>query len=236
MSGVIGVSAPARLAVLGWLVLSVQFAWAAPPPIYTCVDANGKKLTSDRPIPECNAREQRVLNADGSVKVVVPPNPTADERAEIEARQREAVAEQAARQDALRRDRNLMARFPNEAAHRKAREAALGDMGKAVKASEARMALLAAERKPLLDEAEFYLSTPMPGKLKQQLDANDAAVEAQRTLVQDQQSEVVRINALYDAEFERLKKLWGGARPGSLGGLPEVTASPASAVRKAAAK
>ena len=36
-------------------------------PIYSCIDAHGKRITSDRPIPECAAREQRVLNADGSV-------------------------------------------------------------------------------------------------------------------------------------------------------------------------
>jgi Domain of unknown function (DUF4124) len=232
-----GVNAPARLAALVTLMLCVPLAWAAPAAqIYSCVDANGKRLTSDRPIPECTAREQRVLNADGSVKAVVPPTPTADERAEIEARQRDAIAEQAARLDALRRDRNLMVRFPNEAVHRKAREAALGDMRKAVKSSEARMALLASERKPLLDESEFYVGKPLPSKLKQQLDANDAAVEAQRELVQDQQAEMVRINALYDAELERLKKLWGGARPGSLGAAPVSTAPPASAPRRAAAK
>ena len=49
---------------------------AGPPaPIYSCVDANGRKLTSDRPIAECANRDQKLLNADGSVKVV-PPNPT----------------------------------------------------------------------------------------------------------------------------------------------------------------
>src|SRR5438552_6030265 len=96
--------------------------------IYSCIDANGKRLTSDRPIPECTAREQRELNADGSTKRIVPPTLTGDERAEAEAREREAAAERAARGDALRRDRNLIARFPNEAAHKRAREAALDDM------------------------------------------------------------------------------------------------------------
>jgi hypothetical protein len=38
----------------------------------------------------------------------------------------------------------------------------------------------------------------------------------------------VRINALYDAELLRLKKLWGGAPAGSLGPLPD-TRAPAAA-------
>ena len=40
---------------------------------------------------------------------------------------------------------------------------------------------------------------------------------AQKSLVQNQQLEIVRINKLYDAELERLRALWNGARPGSLG-------------------
>ena len=95
-------------------------AWSATAPIYSCTNASGKTLTSDRPIAECANRDQRVLNADGSVRMVVPPTPTADERAEAEAADRRAAAERAAQQDAIRRDRNLVTRFPNEPAHRRA--------------------------------------------------------------------------------------------------------------------
>ena len=41
-----------------------------------------------------------------------------------------------------------------------------------------------------------------------------------RSLAQNQVAETDRINALYDAELARLRKLWGGAQPGSLGPLP----------------
>ncbi|WP_280153305.1 DUF4124 domain-containing protein [Piscinibacter sp. XHJ-5] len=202
--------------------------------IYSCIDANGKKLTSDRPIVECANRDQRVLNPDGSVKRVLPPTPTADERAEQEARERQAAADRVAQQDAIRRDRNLMVRFPNEAAHNKQRAKALDDVRNAVAVSEKRLAALAAERKPLVDEAEFYVGRAAPLKLRQQLDANDAATDAQKVLIQNQQAEIVRINALYDAELARLKKLWAGAAPGSMGALPSESA--ASDAKKTAAK
>jgi hypothetical protein len=209
------------------LLLACAAAVAAPAPIYSCVDASGKRITSDRPIIECHDRDQRVLNADGSVKGVVPPTPTADERAEAEARDRQAITDRMMRQDAVRRDRNLLARFPNEAAHRKAREGALDDSRKSVRLSEVRIALLTKERKPLLDEAEFYIGKPLPPLLKMQLDANDAAVKAQEDLRVNQQNEIVRINALYDVELERLKSLWGGATPGSMGVLPVTSAASA---------
>ncbi len=209
-------------------------AFAAPAQIYSCIDANGNKLTSDRPIPACINRDQHVLNADGSVRKVVPPTPTADERAEMEAAERRAAIERAAQQDAVRRDRNLLNRFPNEAAHQRAREAALDDVRKAVRNSEERLKLLAAERKPLLEESEFYVGRELPAKLRQALDGNDASVEAQRTLVANQQAEIVRIDKLYDVELDRLKRLWAGALPGSMGSLPAVPpARAASAPRKA---
>jgi hypothetical protein len=184
--------------------------------IYSCVTVDGKRLTSDRPIIECLSREQRLLNRDGSLNRIVPPSFTAEERAEREAIARRQEASRVALQDAIRRDRNLVSRYPDEAAHRRAREAALDTVRLAMRTSESRQRELASERKPLLEEAEFYKGKPLPAKLRQQLDANDAATEAQRAAVQNQQAELERINRLYDIELMRLRKLWAGAPYGSL--------------------
>lgn len=199
---------------------------AARASIYSCIGADGKRIRSDRPIAECMGKEQQELNSDGSVRRVIAPPPTADELAEREARERQAKADVVARNDAIRRDRNLMQRFPDEARHHKAREKALDDLRASVKNSEGRIALLKLERKPLEDEKEFYVGKPLPDKLKRALDANDAALEAQRSLMQNQQLELGRINALFDAELVRLKKLWSGAPAGSLGPTPAPAAAP----------
>jgi hypothetical protein len=196
--------------------------------IFTCVDGNGRRITSDRLIPACSDREQLLLNRDGSVRAVIPASLTAEERAEKEARERKAAEARATQLDAVRRDRNLAARYPHEAAHQKAREAALDTVRQAIQTTEARLRELNAERRPLMNEAEFYQGKTLPPLLKQQLDANDAALEAQRTLAAHQVSELDRINALYDAELERLKRLWAGAPPGSLG---PVAATPPVAAR-----
>jgi hypothetical protein len=210
------------------VVLAGCFGTASAAPIYSCVDSTGKRLTSDRPIPECIAREQRVLNADGSTRQVVPPTMTADERADFEAREREKAARRASEVDAIRRDRNLRMRYPNEAVHQKARLAALDDLKRTLQLSERRLEALALEKKPLLEEAEFYVGRTMPTRLKQQLDGIEATAEAQRALIQNQQAETLRINATFDAELARLRKLWAGAPPGSLGPTPPVPV-PASA-------
>ena len=184
---------------------------------YTCTSPDGRKLTADRPIPECTSREQRVLNSDGSLRAILPPYLSPEERAAKEAQDRKDAVARAAQQDAIRRDRNLMLRFPTEKAHQRAREEALDVAISAMRISELRIADLAKERKPLEDEAQFYVGKPLPGKLKQQMDANDAAVEAQKQLIENQKAELVRVNGLYDKELARLKKLWAGAPPGSLG-------------------
>lgn len=227
------------MAVQRWRVVGLAL-WALAPPfataepggtaasagIYSCVDAQGRRLTSDRPIADCVNREQRVLNKDGSVQRVLPPTLTAEERAEREAAQRKADLARAAQADAVRRDRNLMVRYPNEAMHHKAREAALDTVRLAMKATELRVRELASERKPLLDEAEFYTGRQIPPRLKQQLDANDAGVAAQRQSAANQELELARINRLYDVELDRLRRLWAGALPGSLPPA-EVAVSPA---------
>jgi len=185
--------------------------------IYTCIDDQGRRLTADRPIASCTTKEQRVLNKDGSLRAIYPPILTADERAQKEAAERKQAEVRAAQSEAVRRDRNLMARYPDDAAHRKARESALDTVRAAMKASESRLRELTVERKPLLAEAEFYVGKPLPAKLRGQLDANDAATAAQREAVGNQEAELDRVNQLYDAELARLKQLWAGAAPGSLG-------------------
>jgi hypothetical protein len=195
--------------------------------IYTCTDDQGRKITADRPIASCTAKEQRVLNRDGSLKAIYPPILTVEERAAKEAQERKLAELRAAQADAVRRDRNLLARYPSEAPHKKAREAALDTVRAAMKATEQRLRELQAEREPLMAEAEFYPNRPLPPKLRGQIDANDAAAAAQRQAALNQEAELERVNRLYDAELARLKLLWAGAVPGSLGPLSaQDTATP----------
>jgi hypothetical protein len=199
--------------------------------VFTCVNAAGRTLTSDRLIGECMDREQRVLGRDGTLLRIVPPQLTAEERAEKEAREKRIAAEKQARLEAIRRDRNLLQRFPNQEAHDRAREAALEDMRAAIKLSELRQKELARERKPLLEEAEFYQGKPLPPKLKQQLEANEVATTAQAEVQVNQKAEIERVGRLYDAELARLRRLWSGGTPGTLGGPTEDPGDSATAVK-----
>lgn len=189
--------------------------------IFTCTSAAGRTLTADRPIAECLDREQRVLNRDGSLRTVLQPSLTPDERAALEEVERRKAHERVAKVDAIRRDRNLLARYPDQEAHAKARESALDNVRESIRSSEQRLADLEKERKPLAAETEFYKTKPAPAKLRRQIESIDVSLNAQRELVVNQQAELGRITALFDAELMRLRQLWGGAQPGSLGPLPQ---------------
>lgn len=199
---------PVTLAAVG---LSAQAA-----NIYTCVNAKGQRMTSDRPIADCLDRAQELRNADGSVKKVLPPAMTAEERAAHEDRLRQEMAAEAARRDAIRLDRNLLSRYPDEPRHQKARKAALEPLHTALAATERRLTELEHDQKRLQEEAEFYKGRDLPRELKVKFGQNQAALQAQQDAAQNHQAEISRINATYEQELTRLKRLWAGAAPGSV--------------------
>lgn len=183
--------------------------------IFTCVDASGRRITSDRPIPECLDREQRELNPSGTVKRKLAPAPTAQERAAAEERQRLQDEEQARLNEDRRRDRALAARYPSQAAHDGERVEALKQVDAVVKIAQKRIDELREQRKSILAEFEFYRKDPSkaPPALRQKLQDNQHAEEAQNRFIADQAREKDRINQRFDQELKRLQQIWGpGAR------------------------
>lgn len=178
--------------------------------IYTCTDAKGRRLTSDRPIPECSDREQKVLNPSGSVKKVVGPTLTAQERAAQEAKEKKAQEARLAEEEVRRRDKSLLARFPNQAAHDKERAEALSQLAVATQAVNKRIADLQTQRKKLDEEMEFYKTNPSkaPAMLRSQIEQNTQGMAEQKRMLDNQAAEERRINVRFDDELVRLRQLW----------------------------
>ncbi len=201
------VFAIACIAVAAAPLLAEAQSAPAPGAIYRCLGRDGKTVTRDRQMTDC-AGDQYLVNPDGSNRRIVPRPPTEEEREEAEQKQREADAERRAAQVQARADAALVKRFPDKASHDLARKAALDTARADVRASDARIADLMLARKPLLDEAEFYVGKPLPTKLKTAIDANDASLAAQKSSRQNLDTEVDRINKNYDLELAKLTKLW----------------------------
>jgi hypothetical protein len=181
--------------------------------IYTCVDAQGRRITSDRPIAACLDREQRELSPSGSVRRVIPPEPTADERAALEA-QRKAEAERNARlSEEKRRERALLSRYPNEAAHQRERVKALESVDAVEAAVHKRIEELVKLRAGLDEEMAFYAKDPAkaPPLLQRRLKDNKSLLDAQQNALKQQAAERQRVSERFDAELVQLRALWAQA-------------------------
>lgn len=192
-------------------------AWAAPTwaqpaaqGIYTCTDAKGRTLTSDRPIPQCADREQRLLNPSGTVRGVVAPALTGPERAALEARQRREAELRAREAEEKRRERALLIRYPNRSMHNKERAEALEQIGVVRQAALHRVTELQRQRKQLDLELEFYAQDPskVPPSLKRLVDENTHSQAVQQRFIAEQDAEMARVNARFDEELQRLRQLW----------------------------
>lgn len=203
------------VAVGGNLVSGV---WAQTQPvggIYTCVDAKGRKLTADRPIPECTDREQKVLNPSGTVKTKVGPNLTAQERAEQEAKEKRELEERSRTVDEKRRDRALLIRYPSKAVHDQERHEALIQIAVVIQAAQRRLDELGKQRVSIDEEMEFYKKDPSkaPAYVRRQLDENINSQQVQRRFIGEQESEIKRVNSRFDDELVRLRQLWTTISP-----------------------
>lgn len=178
--------------------------------IYTCIDARGRTLTSDRPISDCNDREQKVLNPSGTVKARVSPTLTAQERTALDARDKAAQEEQARLNEEKRRDRALLARYPNQAVHDKERAEALAQIGVVRQAATHRVQELLRQRAVLNEEMEFYKKdqSKAPVSVRRQVDELAQSLAIQGRFIADQEAELKRVNARFDEELVRLKRLW----------------------------
>lgn len=190
--------------VFGQEVLTVPV-----PEIYTCVDANGRKHTSDRRIAECADREQKILNPSGTVKARIAPTLTAQERSQLELKNKATQADRARLEEDKKRDRALLVRYPTVASHQKEREQALSQVVSTRQASMARTLELETERAKLADDMAFYQKDPTkaPTKLRAKLAEIDDNLAMQRKFMAEKVAEIERINARFDAELVRLKQL-----------------------------
>lgn len=195
-------------------------AWAQTPQqsvggVYTCVDAKGRKLTADRPIPECSDREQKILNPSGTVRAKVGPSLTAQERADLEAKEKREIEERNRSVDEKRRERALLIRYPNKTVHDQERQEAIEQIGAVIQAAKRRLDELAKQRIALDEEMEFYLKDPSkaPAYLRRQMEENINSQQVQRRFIGEQESEIKRVNLRFDDELVRLRQLWTTMTP-----------------------
>jgi hypothetical protein len=181
--------------------------------IYTCTDSKGRRITSDRPIVDCLDREQQRLGRTGTVREVIPPSYTREERERVEAKRRVEQEEQARIQEERRRERALLIRYPQQSVHDKERQDALAQIDDVIAAVHKREAALVEQRKGIDQELEFYQGdlAKAPLWLRRKVEDNEKQMDVQKRFLADQTQEKQRVNARFDEELAKLKQLWAGS-------------------------
>jgi hypothetical protein len=181
--------------------------------LYTCKDGQGRTLTSDRPIPECLDREQRELRRTGGTLRRIEPAYSAVELAEREERERKTQMSAARRIEDQRRERALLVRYPNPAAHERECAEALASLDAGLRVARQHFQDLVRDRGKIEDELEFYKGnlSRAPEALRLRMEDNGRRLEAQGRFIAAQESEKDRLRARFEDERSRLMPLWSAA-------------------------
>jgi len=182
--------------------------------LYICTLRSGRTLTGDTPPPDCQDVPIRELNRDGSIKRVIEPPLTPEQKKarELEEKQRRERERQA--QEQHRKDRALLETYASEDEIEASRDRTLASRQALIDRANQQLKEFKMDRKRLDDEAEFYVNRRMPDKLKRAIDDNTALQQQQVRAIDDIRADMQRINERYDAELRRFRELVnGGATP-----------------------
>jgi len=201
-----------RLAALA-AVLALA-APAAAANVFVCTDASGRTITADRPPAECAGVPVRELRPDGSVRRVIEPPLTAEQRKARAEQTRREYLEQEKKRTQARRDIALLETYATETEIEAARQAALASRQALIERARQRIEDYARERKRLDNEAEFYANRKMPPKLERAFEVNESLTQSEHKMIADMQADMLRINERFDTELKRFRELvLAGARP-----------------------
>lgn len=178
--------------------------------IYTCIDASGRRITADRPIPQCLDREQRVYGRTGVELKRIGPALTEVEMAErLEQRRLEQQQVNRAREQ-RRRDAALLVRYPDRETHEAERRQSLTQVNDLQIIAHKRLMELEKTHFELTQELEFYTKEPIkvPAKLRAALEDSERNVQEQKRFIEGQEADKRRIHLRFNEELERLQSLW----------------------------
>ena len=174
---------------------------------FCCTGDGARQVCSDVLPRECYGRAHREIKAQGVGGRHVQAPPTAGQRAQTGAEANKAREEAARRQEQDRKNRALLATYSSEQDIDVARDRAIADIQKAIKASQDKLAELAEQRQMLDNEAEFFKKKTMPAPLRTQIRDNDAEMKAQQEAVEAKQKEIDTVRTRYGEDKLRYREL-----------------------------
>jgi hypothetical protein len=179
----------------------------AGPSIYTCIDAEGRRYTSDRPMPECADRDMRELRSDGALKRRIPAPLTRTEREQRAAEAAAQRVQEMRERQRLARDRALLRAYPSLDDLYALRDKRLAEIQAEIDATFERMLALHKELSAAQSAARRYPKAEVPAQLNQNIARLANEILAEDTLVKSRQLEQEQVRARFDGDAARLREL-----------------------------
>ena len=192
-----------------WLTLAVlaMLPLGAGAQLFVCKTPGGRTLTGGEPPAECLDSVIRELNSDGSIKRVIEPRLTPEQKKERELEKQRKHEREVLAQAQLRKDRALLETYASEDEIEASRDRTLASRQALIDRANQQLKEIKMDHKRLGDEAEFYAKRKLPDKLKHALDDNATLQEQQLRAIDDIRADMQRINERYDTELGRFRQL-----------------------------
>jgi hypothetical protein len=199
-------------------VLAFVCAWllttAAEAQLFVCTDAKGRTYSGDRPPPECGERQVRELRSDGSVRRVIEPPLTPEQKATRAAEEKRQKEEAERKRETMRKDLALLEAYANELEIEETRNRALASRMAMVERAKNRIEEHQRERKKVDQEAEFYSKRELPERLKRSYQLIDSLVRSEEKIIVNATADMNRVNERFDNDLKRFRELVNaGAQP-----------------------
>ena len=168
--------------------------------LFCCIDTNGKQICGDLLPQACYGRAYREIGDSGRTLRNVEAPLTAEQRAQRAVEDEKRKAEEAARREQQRKDQALLNTYGNERDIEAMRTRAQDDVQKSIKAAEAKISEIRAQRKKFENEAEFYKRKKMPADIQKGLSDADFEIKAQESIIEAKTKELDIIRQKYDED------------------------------------
>lgn len=185
---------------------SMVMAQRSYPPgsVFMCHISSERVLSSDRPIPECMEKEQRVFGPNGLVIDIIPPASELRAREQRLAQQKEEEQLRAA--IAGRKD-HLLFIYPDAAAHDAKRQQDLEPLHNKLNASNEQIDFLEQQLSELKEARAAQTPSLNYTKEREEKLRNDLSV--QQHIVTTLRQQIEFLNKKYDEEKKFLSEYWG---------------------------
>ena len=210
------VAAPARALLYLLLVATGGAAGAsaqdarnpATASIYTCRDASGRTLSSDRPIPECSNRAMRELSPAGHLRREIEAPPTPDQLRQREQAEQRRLQQVEQQRQAEARDRALLMTYGNLQSLEASRKRQLADLQRDIGIVETRLSATSKELERAKAELAGVGAQASPPAYNRAEDVS-RVLSADAHRLSKLRSEVAQLNERFDDDARRLRTLLG---------------------------